>query len=243
MGLYMNDSHGSIYRNDNIPLEPNQGVFVKNYREEMIKEQKRVYQSLLYSYSELKKIYEETAAAQDKKWMQLGENISHLNLLNKQHQKVESNMMKQLKILEANQIKMEDKISVKNAAHQEVLMELDQLGEVQKDILQQLKKDSNERQEIKTTIEEQTSSQKQLMGRITKHEQKQKEVVERLETQEALSEKIIRYLDHFRSILFERSNYLSNKIEDVSTYLLQSLHGKNELQKTLIIRRKQENKK
>lgn len=243
MGLYMNDNQENMYKNDHIPLEPNQGVFIKSYREEMIKEQKRVNQSLHQSYLELKKIYGETVSAQNNKWMELGKKLSELNLLHEQHQQVESNVMKQLQKLESNQKQMKDKLSAKDSAHQEVLMELGQLGEVQKNILQQLKEDTNERQVIKTTIEEQISEQKQLIDQITNHGEKQKDVVERLETQEALSERIIRQLEHFRSILFERTNYLSDKIEDVSAYLLQTFQVKDELQKNFVIRRKQDNKK
>ncbi|MDQ6597448.1 hypothetical protein E2K98_06635 [Bacillus salipaludis] len=55
------------------------------------------------------------------------------------------------------------------------------------------------------------------------------QVLTRLDRQEALTEKILRQINHIRSILFERTNYLATKIEDgykvTSTYVYKLMTG------------------
>ncbi|AOV07096.1 hypothetical protein [Sporosarcina ureilytica] len=72
-------------------------------------------------------------------------------------------------------------------------------------------------------IEQQFNLQKEMSEKLSNHEAFQTEVIERLENQEALAEKILRKIDHFRSILYERTNFLSEKIgkgyEATSAYM------------------------
>ncbi|MBI0577134.1 hypothetical protein IEC97_07155 [Neobacillus cucumis] len=58
------------------------------------------------------------------------------------------------------------------------------------------------------------------------------QVLTRLDRQEALTEKILRQINHIRSILFERTNYLATKIEDgykvTSTYVYKLMTGSDQ---------------
>jgi len=55
--------------------------------------------------------------------------------------------------------------------------------------------------------------QQKMATEIAKQESLQHSVVNRLENQEALAEKMLRQMENLRSILYERTNYLAEKIE------------------------------
>jgi len=63
----------------------------------------------------------------------------------------------------------------------------------------------------------------------TKQEEFQTGVLNRLDTQEALTEKISRQLNHIRSIIFERTDYIATKLEDsykkTSAYVYKLMNG------------------
>jgi vacuolar-type H+-ATPase subunit I/STV1 len=74
--------------------------------------------------------------------------------------------------------------------------------------------------------------QRQLSEKINKQEVFQTEVLTRLDQQEALTEKISRQLNHIRSILFERTNYLAEKIDEgykiTSSYVYNLMTGSDQ---------------
>jgi vacuolar-type H+-ATPase subunit I/STV1 len=74
--------------------------------------------------------------------------------------------------------------------------------------------------------------QRQLSEKINKQEEFQTEVLTRLDQQEALTEKISRQLNHIRSILFERTNYLAEKIDEgykiTSSYVYNLMTGSDQ---------------
>lgn len=45
----------------------------------------------------------------------------------------------------------------------------------------------------------------------------------RVEQQEAITAKVMRQLDHFRSVLYERTNYLADKVEGATTSIIRFL--------------------
>lgn len=65
---------------------------------------------------------------------------------------------------------------------------------------------------LSTKIEEQMTIQQELKEVLAKQESFQKEVLQRLKDQEALTEKVLRKVDHFRTILYERTHFISEKI-------------------------------
>jgi hypothetical protein len=74
--------------------------------------------------------------------------------------------------------------------------------------------------------------QRQLSEKISKQEEFQTGVLTRLDQQEALTEKIARQLNHIRSILFERTNYLAEKIDEgykiTSSYVYNLMTGSDQ---------------
>jgi hypothetical protein len=85
---------------------------------------------------------------------------------------------------------------------------------------------------LATKINEQVELQKQFSREFTKQEKFQTEVLSRLDKQEALTEKIYRQINHIRSILFERTNYLAEKMDEgyklTSSYVYNLMTGNDQ---------------
>jgi predicted nucleic acid-binding Zn ribbon protein len=81
-------------------------------------------------------------------------------------------------------------------------------------------------------LKTQEDLQKQLSEKISKQEEFQMGVLNRLDQQEALTEKIFRQINHIRSILFERTNYLAEKIDEgykiTSSYVYNLMTGSDQ---------------
>ena len=85
--------------------------------------------------------------------------------------------------------------------------------EVENDVINSLKNYGGKNEELVLKMDQQLELQQKMATQIAKQENVQHEVVNRLENQEAISEKVLRKIDDFRSILYERTNYLAEKIE------------------------------
>jgi hypothetical protein len=97
-------------------------------------------------------------------------------------------------------------------------------------------------------LNKQLELQKEVAEKMTKQEEFQGGVLQRLDNQEALIDKISRQINHIRSILFERTNYLATKIDDgykiTSSYVYKLMSGSDQpLTFFLMNQRKEESQK
>jgi ribosomal 50S subunit-associated protein YjgA (DUF615 family) len=82
------------------------------------------------------------------------------------------------------------------------------------DVTTLLETQSKRNAELATKMEQQMELQRDMVKQIANQEVFQEEVISRLENQEALTEKLMRKVDNFRSILYERTHFLADKIEE-----------------------------
>ncbi|WP_172370876.1 hypothetical protein [Sporosarcina jiandibaonis] len=91
------------------------------------------------------------------------------------------------------------------------------------DVTNLLETQSKRNAELAVKMEQQMELQRDMVQQIANQESFQQEVINRLENQEALTEKLMRKVDNFRSILYERTHFLADKIEEgytaTSTYV------------------------
>ncbi|WP_249869525.1 hypothetical protein [Oceanobacillus saliphilus] len=230
MGLYMNDSiHQNLYKNDGKIKEPNQGYFVKNHLSEMIHEQQQINKLLQRSLHEISQRYEQQEYKNTSRWEKIGSQLAELRKMNEQHEVMENQVSSQLKKLDADYQRLdlifdEDRLSGEKAM--EKLSQLTASQEIFRGILEDISR-TNEQLDLK--IEEQTNQQKQLSEQMAAQDTSNDEVTKRLDNQEALMEKLVRQMDYFRSLVFERTNYLSEKIEQTSSYILSLISGSDQL--------------
>ncbi|WP_144549847.1 hypothetical protein [Bacillus sp. X1(2014)] len=93
-------------------------------------------------------------------------------------------------------------------------------------------------------MNEQLELQKVVAEKMSKQEEFQGGVLQRLDNQEALMDKISRQINHIRSILFERTNYLAAKIDDgykiTSSYVYKLMTGTDQPLTFLLMNHKKE---
>lgn len=100
--------------------------------------------------------------------------------------------------------------------------------------------------ELSLQISAQMELQKQLSKKFSNQEEFQTGVLTRLDQQEALTEKISRQLNNIRSILFERTNFLAQKIEEgykiTSSYVYNLMTGTKQPLTFYMLNKKEEKK-
>lgn len=83
--------------------------------------------------------------------------------------------------------------------------------------------------QLQKTVETQTVVQEKLSKQLKDQKNRQDDVMKRLENQDALLEKVLRQLQFLRSIIFERSAHLIEKIESgyqlTSSYIYELVTG------------------
>lgn len=98
-----------------------------------------------------------------------------------------------------------------------------------KDLRNRLEKNEEANQHLAMQMNEQLELQKSVAEKIEKQEDLQGSVLKRLDNQDAILDKLARQVNHIRSILFERTNYLATKIEDgykvTSSYVYKLMTG------------------
>lgn len=85
--------------------------------------------------------------------------------------------------------------------------------EVESGVIDSLERYKSKNGELISKMDQQIELQQKMATEIAKQEKLQHGVVSRLENQEALAEKMLRQMENLRSILYERTNYLAEKIE------------------------------
>ena len=106
---------------------------------------------------------------------------------------------------------------------------LHSLKQTQQEIENRLEKQKAANEQLLLNLREQHELQKEMADQISKLEANHQEVIERLDSQEALTEKVLRQVKNLRYILFERAGYLAEKIENgyqlTSSYIYKLLTG------------------
>jgi hypothetical protein len=130
---------------------------------------------------------------------------------------------------------------------QEMMNYMDTLNHSNSEVVNKLDKYGLANEQLELKVNEQLDMQNQLSQQISKQADTQLEVLNRLENQEALTEKILRQIDYFRATLFERTNYLAEKIDTgynyAVSYVSKLMTGTDQSPMKLVITKEKDNKK
>ncbi|MDX1807817.1 MAG: hypothetical protein R3267_12390 [Paenisporosarcina sp.] len=224
MGLYINSGkHPDILKNLKTVVEVNQASFRQDTLTDLLEEQQKTNELLQQSYIDLKDVVEKHAIKQTSRWKYVQSKMNHQRQMNSQQKNLDHQVLENLKKVEAKQGELQatldnhepftkDFMNMISQANQEVLLKLTEAEE------------ANTQLQLK--VDEQVQLQNQLVQQLAKQQEIQMEMGNRLENQEAFMEKIMRQIDYFRSVLFERTNYLAEKIDAGYTTFTQMLTGK-----------------
>ncbi|WP_052353719.1 hypothetical protein [Neobacillus jeddahensis] len=121
-----------------------------------------------------------------------------------------------------------------------------QLSEHYETMASQLGKQEETTHLLSTIMNEQLELQREVAVKMAKQKEIHGGILKRLDKQDALLDKLSRQLNHIRSIIFERTNYLATKIDDgyklTSSYVYKLMTGSDHpLTFFLLNQKKEEN--
>lgn len=233
MGLFINNSdHPNVFKNNGKILEPNQDYFHKDNFSEMINEQKEINQTLSNAFSELKTFYHQNQQANASKWKNIGDQLQALRNREREHETFERQAMEWLARLDRNNQQLQHIIEHENTMKKDVAGKVESLNASSQKIVERLTAYETFNDELSRQMKELGDLNRQVSEHVTKQDHVQENVLDRMESQGALLEKVHRQISEFRSILFERSSYLAEKIEDsynlTSSYFFKLVSGSDQ---------------
>lgn len=243
MGLYINENkHADIYKNGENIQEPNQDYFIKNHVSEMIREQQQINESLERSFHQIKNMHEQREYQNGLKLENIGKQLQELQEMKASHEVMESQVMKQLRKLETDYQQLQLLVEEGRLSDKDTKERLEQLTISNENISGLIQEVRQKNEKIAVKIDSQSELQGDLSEQIAELHDSTGRIIKRLDHQEAFSEKLNRQMDYFRSLLFERTNHLTEKLEQMSSYIISMLSGSDELQTNYVIQKKQREK-
>ncbi len=214
MGLYMNaKAHEGLYRNHNSIPTSNQRFFHSNYLADLLKEQKDTNRSLVLAHHQLKQQQLQQLSEQRGNWQEANHQLKRLLEMKSKQEIMEQKNNEHLQHISAYQQQMKHHIEQQDTGHEAMEQQLKGLLQTQAETSKQLKQMETSNQQLIEKIEQLTTQQQEMATALTAHKSHQEDVLERLENQEATLEKVVRQLTNLRSIVFERTSHLVEKVE------------------------------
>ncbi|MBS4206554.1 hypothetical protein [Bacillus sp. FJAT-50079] len=223
MGLFMNkNEHPDMFENEDGIRATNQAFHKIDYFSEFVEEQKKANDLLQREFDQLKDKHEQGEVG-------IRNQLNELKANNQEQKQFERDVMTLLR-------KFEGKVET------ELIEQLESLKKTNQEIVERLEKFEAENEQLTNKMNEYLQIQSKVVDQMSKQEESQKEVINRMENQEALTEKLIRQMDHFRSIFFERTHYIVDKVEngfELTTAYIHKLMTGSDQPITLMIKKKQ----
>ncbi len=201
MGLFINrQSHSDVFNNKGDLVEHNQSQSKIDSLTQWMQEQQEVNASLNRHIGDLEMLLKQQKKVQSNQLTTIRNHLKGLQDNDFQHEQFENNVTKSLTRLDDKQEEFHQMLADEQGVNQVFRMQV-----------------SESSKEMAIKMNEQLDHQQEIVERILQQEDAQKVVISRLDSQEGVTEKMVSQLDHLRSILYERTNFLTEKIENSYT--------------------------
>ncbi|MEH7119868.1 hypothetical protein V7128_20965 [Neobacillus vireti] len=233
MGLFINKQvHPNLFKNNSQLAESNQTISRQDFLTELMKDQQQTTTALNQALAELQLRYQQQTAAQNTQWKQVDYQLSDLKNNTLRQQKFENEMVTNLHSLHEKHVQIEAIVEKETLERKTLTEQISQISKTCDSIADRLDKNEETQLQLVEQMQEQLDMQKQAAEKLTKQEEIHGGMLERLDSQDALLDKLARQVNHIRSILFERTNYLAGKIEDgyklTSSYVYKLMTGSDQ---------------
>ena len=247
MGLFMNDQqHPGLFKNSGRLVDNNQAEYRSDYFSEIIREQQTANQLIQRTIQALKNAQNRANQRQIQDWKTVDKQFIELKELHSQHEQIEKQVMDWLQKLEARHTELhvtvtDEQLGIQNLINQvndirqsqtaletqllqitgtndDIVQRLDHYNAVNDDVANQLQQMGRTNEQLVEKLNEQHTMQQTIANQMSTIEASQNELANHVDSQEGLMNKVLRQLDHLRSILYERTHFLEDKIEKVSEY-------------------------
>lgn len=242
MGLYINRNHKNMFQNEERIEGNNQQIYVYNRASEMLKAQMEFNALLEQNIQDIRKLYIHQQNESNIKWDAIEGQLQVLEDFGKNQAVVEKEMLSQIQVIEVEQHKILKAFETEQLNAQEAEAKWKNLENAYGKIIHQLEGVSNQHAEISEKVQEQLMTLENLSDLLEAQKEKTEHLDKRLENQEALSEKIVRQLEFVRSIIFERTHHLTEKIDELTKDILGFLKKKEAGIRKFVIQNKEDSK-
>ncbi|MBU5466126.1 hypothetical protein KQI49_04680 [Virgibacillus sp. MSJ-26] len=248
MALFINTGeHPGVFESEIDIVGKNQSFYRKDHVSELVKEQRQVNETLLKSLRKLTLLQSQQSTEQQQQRKETEQQLEELNNQNRKQKLFEKTILDSLNDLVARHDEIETTFKQEGLAKQEIFEQLSILSESNQDTIDYLGQYESFNGKLSDQLNYMLQLQTNVERRIGEQDDEQYRLNERLENQEALTEKTIRQLDHLRASLFERTNYLVEKVEEsfqlTSSYIYELLKGSNQPFTFFVSEEKSEDKK
>ncbi|WP_042143238.1 hypothetical protein [Paucisalibacillus sp. EB02] len=215
MSLFINtNSHPNLFKNNDSIEGPNQSYFKSDYLKELLAEQYRVNDVFQKSMKSLRISFQKQRYNEGNRWRNVVQDINLIKEKNKHHEEFEKQTREWITMLERNSQELHRIAHENSTVNQDILKEIYRIHQSNEDIMQQLMKLDTTNEQFSNKIGEMADKQQIMADQVSSQHEKQDRVMDQLENQEALMEKSNLQLSNLRSIIFERTGYIADKIEE-----------------------------
>lgn len=215
MGLYRdNSAHSDVFLNRKNLDEPNQDYFETDYVADMVNEQKRMNHSLIHTCRSLQELYLKQQQTQKREWEEIKNELEQLNTSSREHAQFEQKAMESFHMLAKTDETLFQKLEEEGWQKQALMDEMRHIRENNQEVLDQIKDYESLNRNLTAKMDNLIELQQAVTEVLSKQHEDQYKTLQSLENQDALLEKILRQVTNLRSILFERSNFLAEKVEN-----------------------------
>ncbi|MBO0603081.1 hypothetical protein I2483_15540 [Sporosarcina sp. E16_3] len=245
MGLFINrNGHPDVFKNNVDILGMNQEHYKIDPLAEWMKEQSEATHSVGDQFNIMETLLKQQKNSQSNQLKSIHNRLNEIKKSDIRHEKFGIEVMESLKKVETKNEMLQRTLKHERIINQEFIEKVNEVSQTNEEIVNRMETLTSANEEIVVKMNEQLDYQKLLSEQILKQNDVQKDMISRLDNQEGMLGKIIRQLDYLRFVLFERTHFLSEKIEGsynmTSSYISKLLTRSDQVSTRLMASQKQE---
>ncbi|KAA0964958.1 hypothetical protein FQ087_01125 [Sporosarcina sp. ANT_H38] len=214
MGLFINkNGHPDVFKNNADILGWNQEHYKIDPVAEWMKEQREMTHAVGDQFNIMETLLKQQKNAQSNQLKSIHNRLNEIKESDFRHEKFGNDVMESLKKVETKNKLLQRTLMHEQIINRELIGKVNEVSQSNEEIVNRMETLTSADEEIMVKMNEQLDYQKLLSEQILEQKDVQNDMLSRLDNQEGLLGKVIRQLDYLRSVLFERTNFLSEKIE------------------------------
>ncbi|WP_186673130.1 hypothetical protein [Sporosarcina sp. BP05] len=245
MGLFINrNGHPDVFENNVDILGKNQEHCKIDPLAEWMKEQSEATHSVGDQFNIMETLLKQQKNSQSNQLKSIHNRLNEIKKSDIRHEKFGNDVMESLKKVETKNEMLQRTLKHERIINREFIEKVNVVSQTNEEIVNRMETLTSANEEVVVKMNEQLDYQKLLSEQIMIQEDVQKEMMSRLDNQEGMLGKIIRQLDYLRFVLFERTHFLSGKIEGsysmTSSYISKLLTRSDQVSTRFPLSQKQE---
>ncbi|WP_342515053.1 hypothetical protein MKY34_10200 [Sporosarcina sp. FSL K6-1522] len=218
--------HPDVYQNMAATSVTNQTSSQTDTFSEWMKEQQAVNDTIHRQLNLLETLMNEQKRAQSSQLKTIRNRLFTLQKRADHQAHFEKKTLESMAILATDHQSLQQMLTDEHSLNQQRSVEIQDLCASTKDIAERLELCIATDEELASKVSEQFIHQQALSEQLAQQEDAQQAVVGRLDAQQGTMVKMLGQVEQLRSILYERTNMLTKKIEDtMSAYLTKRMTG------------------